>query len=263
VGQSLQHSGNVPIACNPTMMHISPQFHTIFNNQFAMGAGPFNVNSIINSLTLQNGNIMNLLEKQPIYTCLTQHGQIHHYAHSNYKIKTKHKNSGHPVQSSPVKAHPALDNPISNQHVLTHSTSIDNNEESPPNVNLSPFHTTELAIPIAKSQDPSITNKHKSVQLQASPCSASFQDYKRPNGINASERWQRWPARQNHQTQTVRIMLLMQPSSTRLQTLPLPIHQVTMSRMLFLVTTKMPYSLKAKCLKILTMTFSLKLNRPR
>jgi len=34
VGRSLAHSGNVPVVYNPQTMHISPQFHMVFDDQF-------------------------------------------------------------------------------------------------------------------------------------------------------------------------------------------------------------------------------------
>jgi hypothetical protein len=35
VGHSLLHAGNVPIIFNPVITHISPQFHVVFDDQFA------------------------------------------------------------------------------------------------------------------------------------------------------------------------------------------------------------------------------------
>jgi hypothetical protein len=39
VGHSLQHAGNVPLVYNPSMTHVSPQYHVVFDNQFTTVSG--------------------------------------------------------------------------------------------------------------------------------------------------------------------------------------------------------------------------------
>jgi hypothetical protein len=195
IGHSLVHSGNVPVIYNPLTTHITPQFHSVFDDKFSTVTGsPSNLNDQLFANLYNNATWLHKDEyaepaEMHFFDTYWSNPPLMKDKSKSRKKKAKHSHSQLGTTQNKPQTHRIPPGDYASSCDLAINENRPQNGEHVSLSNLAPISEQALTSELDSTHDSASIAMHTDnpsrINLIAEPYSLQFHEYKASLGVHA------------------------------------------------------------------------------